>query len=193
LSVITVPLRSDLDWSADVSWVETPWTWWIPYLGFYLLGYALRDVVLRAWALSACAGTACSLSALLVWQWGRQGGFGGLLERFVPAEAYYSPVTVVLAVAVFLTARGLVRPAGFLAPLARGRLARIGRKLGDATLGVFAVHLLVLEVAERMPFIGGEAGALQPDELLARFGFVLAGAYAFSLTCARLPYLRRLV
>jgi Acyltransferase family len=40
LTLVTVPIRQ-----ADLVWVETPWTWWIPYLGFYLLGYALRDVV----------------------------------------------------------------------------------------------------------------------------------------------------
>ncbi|AIT27321.1 acyltransferase [Bordetella holmesii] len=26
--------------------VHTPWTWWIPYLGYFLLGWALKDVVL---------------------------------------------------------------------------------------------------------------------------------------------------
>ncbi len=38
LTVLTVPMRTDVLWKADMSWVETPWTWWIPYLGYYVLG-----------------------------------------------------------------------------------------------------------------------------------------------------------
>ena len=55
LTVLTVPVRTDVLWKADMSWVETPWTWWIPYLGYYVLGFALRDVVLRGWRLLLAA------------------------------------------------------------------------------------------------------------------------------------------
>jgi hypothetical protein len=118
---------------------------------------------------------------------------GGALERFMPAESYYSPIVLLVAVCVVLLARGLVRRRGPLAALAHGAVARVGRRLGDATLGVFGAHLLVLEVVLRLPHIGGERGASSVGQLLARCAVVLVGAYAFSLAARRVPLLRRVV
>jgi surface polysaccharide O-acyltransferase-like enzyme len=188
VTLLTVPLRD-----APLAWVETPWTWWLPYLGFYVLGFALRDVVLSWVGLLASSLLAVGASAVLAWQWRRDAGVGGALERFMPAESYYSPLVLVVAVCLFLVARGLVRNGGLLASLARGSLARVGRRLGDATLGVYGVHLLVLEVVLRLPHIGGERGASSVGQLLARCAVVLVAAYAFSLAARRVPLLRRVV
>ncbi len=191
LTVVTVPVRTDLLWKADMSWVETPWTWWIPYLGYYLLGHALRGVVLTSWRLALAAGTAVGGSVLLIWQWGQTAGLGGILERYLPAEAYYSPPMVLIAVSVFLTAQGLIRPDGPLRALCRRAPAIAGRRLGDATLGVFAVHLLVLQAVLALPVIGGTKAAGSVPELLARCVVVFGVAYLVSLVAARLPYVRR--
>ena len=156
--MLTVPVRTDVLWKADMSWVETPWTWWIPYLGYYLLGYALRDVVLRGWRLALAAAVAVGLTAHADLAVGTEAGLGGVLERYLPAEAYYSVTLVVLAVAIFLLARALVRPGGWLGVLSARGPALAGRRLGDSTLGVFAIHLLVLQAVLRMPVIGGRAG-----------------------------------
>ena len=191
LTVLTVPLRTDVLWKADMSWVETPWTWWIPYLGYYLLGYALRDVVLSRWRLALTALLAVGLTIMLIWQWGRTSGVGGVLERYNPAEAYYSVTLVVLAVAMFLLARALVRPDGRLGVLAGHRAALAGRRLGDSTLGVFAVHLLVLQVVLRLPVIGGAPAADSVLELVARCLVVFVVSYLISLLAARIPVARR--
>jgi surface polysaccharide O-acyltransferase-like enzyme len=188
LTLLTVPVRD-----APLAVVETPWTWWLPYLGFYLLGFALRDVVLRAVPLLLVAALAVAGSAELAWQWRRASGVGATLERYLPAESYYSHVVLVVAVCVFLVARGLVRVDGPLRALAHGAPSRLGRRLGDATLGVFAAHLLVLEVVLRLPVIGGDRGATSVGQLLARCAVVLVGAYVFSLVASRLPGLKRVV
>jgi surface polysaccharide O-acyltransferase-like enzyme len=192
LTVVTVPVRTDVLWRADMSWVETPWTWWIPYLGYYLLGYALRNVVLTRWRLLLPAIGAVGGSVLLIWQWGRSAGLGGALERYLPAEAYYSPTVIVIAISVFLLAQGLIRPSGPLSALCRPAPALAGRRLGDSTLGVFAVHLLVLEVVLRLPLIGGDRAAESVGELLARCLMVFVVAYLIALLANRVPVLRRL-
>lgn len=192
LTIVTVPIRSDLLWSADMSWVETPWTWWLPYLGYYLLGYALRDVVLTGWRLLLAGCLTVGGTGLLIWHWDRSHGFAGLLERFLPAEAYYSPTVVVIAVCVFLCARALIRPRGALQVLCGRGLSHAGRKLGDSTLGVFVVHLLVLQFVLNLPFIGGDRAAASVPQLLARYVAVFFGAYLLSLLGNRLPVLRRL-
>ena len=128
---------------------------------------------------------------LLSWQWGQTEGIGGRLERSMPAEAYYSPALIVIAISVFLLARALVRPGGLLNVLARPRLTRIGRRLGDATLGVFAVHLLVIKLMYELPKVGGDQAAGSVAQLLARCAFVFVIAYLVSLTAARIPIIRR--
>lgn len=192
LALVTVPIRHpELSWQNDMSWVETPWTWWLPYLGYYLLGYALRDIVLRRWQLALAAAAALGGSVLLSWQWGQTEGIGGRLEHYMPAEAYYSPVLIVIAISVFLVARALVRPDGLLKVLARPGPTRIGRRLGGATLGVFAVHLLVLQLMYELPKVGGDQAAGSVAQLLARCVFVFVVAYLISLTAARIPLIRR--
>jgi surface polysaccharide O-acyltransferase-like enzyme len=191
LTVVTVPIRTDALWSADVSWVQTPWTWWIPYLGYYLLGYALRDVVLKSWRLALAAAAAIGCSVLLVWQWGQSTGAGGVLERYLPAEAYYSPTLILLAISVFLLARALIRPGGLLGVLSRRGPALAGRRLGDSTLGVFAVHLLVLQAVLHLPVIGGDDAASSFVQLLARCVTVFVVAYLIALVASRLPLVRR--
>ena len=191
LTVITVPIRTDIEWKADMSWVETPWTWWIPYLGYYLLGYALRDVVLTGWRLALAAATALGGTGMLIWQWEKGQGAVGLLERFVPAEAYYSPTLIAITIAVFLCARALIRPRGLLRVLCRRGPALAGRRLGDSTLGVFAVHLLVLEAVFSLPVVGGAPAASTVSELLARCAIVFGVSYLIALLAARVPGVRR--
>lgn len=187
LTLLTVPVRG-----VPLVWVHTPWTWWIPYLGYYLLGYALRDVVLRRARLAAVAGVVVTGIAVLAWQWRRPTGLGQTLERYQPAESYYSVSVLAVAVGVFLLGRSLVRPGGGLRALCRPKVAVVGRRLGDATLGVFASHLLVLEVVMRLPVVGGPAATSVPA-LFARILLVLLGAYLIALVGRQVPLVRRVL
>ena len=187
LTLLTVPVRR-----ADTAWVETPWSWWVPYVGFYVLGFALRDVVLTGWRLLLAAGVAVGGSLLLCWQWANPSGLAQTAEKYSPSESYYSLTVLLVAVSVYLLARALIRPDGLLRGLSRRGTARLGRRLGDATLGVFAVHLLVLDAVVALPGVGGGATADSASELVARCVLIFLGAYAISLLGARVPVLRRL-
>ncbi len=188
LTLLTASVRD-----VPVVWVHTPWTWWMPYLGFYLLGYALSTVVLRGWQLAATALVVVAATSMLCWQWRRTTGWGGVLERYQPAESYYSATVLVVAVGVFLLARALVRPRGPLRSLCRSGPTRLGRRLGDATLGVFASHLLVLEVVLRLPVLGGDKAADSVLQLVARCLVVLVGAYVVALVGSLVPWVRRVL
>jgi hypothetical protein len=190
--VISAGLR-DTDWQTDVHWVQTSLTWFIPYLGYYLLGYALRDVVLTRLRLVTVAIVGLAGCALLTWQWGNVDGIGGRLEHYMPAEAYYTPTVMVVAVSVFLVARAMIRPGGLLRWLAKGWPAKVGTALGSATLGVFVVHLLVFRWVLQLIWIGGPQASDSIGQLVARCAAVLVVAFTISLTLARIPLLRRLV
>jgi surface polysaccharide O-acyltransferase-like enzyme len=187
LTLMTVPVRG-----ADAAWVETPWTWWVPYLGFYVLGYALRDVVLSGGRLMLAAAVAIGGSAVLCWQWANPEPLARTFEKYSPCESYYSLTVLLIAISVYLLARALIRPQGRLRGLTGHAPTRVGRRLGDATLGVFAVHQLVLDAIVALPGIGGEQAADSAPELVLRCVLVIVGAYVIALAAARIPLLRRI-
>ena len=185
LTTATVAFRS-----APLNWVETPWTWWIPYLGVYLLGWGLRGVVLRGPAVVAALLGAVAIGALIAASFRREGvptWVGGLIG------GYYSLGVLVYAVLVFLVAQAMVRPGGLLAALCRPGPARVGRMLGAATLGVFALHLAVLYVSYDLPVVGGTPAASTVLELVGRTGGVLVVTYLIVLVMRQIPWVRRLV
>src|SRR5690606_25599404 len=108
----TWPLGPD---GEPVGAATVAWTWWLPYLGAYLMGEALHGVVLpRRWVAHAVAAV-LGLTALLVWQW-QNPKAPAWLETWVGAH-YYGPSVAVLCVLVLLLAQTTVRPGGALAVL----------------------------------------------------------------------------
>lgn len=178
---------------ASEAWVRTAVTWWVPYVGYFLLGYALRRAPVRHGAgVVALLGFVAGC-AWVVWQWRGTSGLAGVLERYQPAESYFHPAVAVSACAAMYLARWVVRPNGVGGWFARPRAARIGRTLGSATLGVFAVHQLVLMLVERIPLIGGGSVAGSVEELVARCGAVLFGSYLMTLASSRVPVMCRVM
>jgi surface polysaccharide O-acyltransferase-like enzyme len=183
LSTATREIRS-----VPVVSVDTPWTWWLPYVGLYLLGYGLRDVVLRKAWLVAAVVVAVFLGWLHGWQW-KNPAAPPLLVELSPVS-YYSALTIVYSVLVYLAFRALVRPEGLLRSLTRGRPARIARVMGDATLGVFGLHLTVLLVAQSHVY-GDDGLALSGTlRMGVRLLFVWAVTYAIVLLLRRVPFVR---
>lgn len=178
---------------ASEQWVRTAVTWWVPYLGYYLLGYAVRRARLgTVRGLLALVGFVAGC-AWIIWQWKQPAGLGAVLEHYQPAESYFHPAVAVAACSAMYLTRWIVDPDGLGAVFTRPPLAGWGRTLGSATLGVFAAHQLVLAVAERAPLLGGGTVASSPAQLLARCVFVIVGAYAFALLGRRIPVVERLV
>jgi surface polysaccharide O-acyltransferase-like enzyme len=171
--------------------VETAWTWWIPYLGYFILGWALRGIILRGWAMFISVAVVLALGALMPWQW-RNPAAPAWLETLSPAW-YYSVTTMMYSAAIFLVFQGLIRRDGVLRGLATPRTGRLARTLGDATLGVFALHLTILRWVFDWPVIGGEHAAPGTTILLVRIAVVLVLTYLVVLLLRRIPGIRRLV
>lgn len=127
-------------------------TYCVPYLGFYLLGYLLRDVVLpRRWLPVAALGVLAVL-AECSWQYAHLKQYP-LLGAVLPVNTL-GLLPAASAVLVFLLARGLLPPTS---RWARPPHAARWRYLGDLTLGVFVLHLAVLRGLQELP--GWERGA----------------------------------
>ncbi len=184
LTMATLELRG-----TAVTWIVTPWTWWTPYLGFYLLGWALRGVVLRGFALAGVAVAAAGFGALTIWQWNNPAAPDWL--QTVAPVTYYGLGVHLYSIAVFLLAQALIRPGALLSGLARPGAAGLGRSLGDATLGVFALHLAVLGVVVDERWVGDDLAAASVLQLLLRIAVTLVATYAIVLLARRVPGLRQ--
>lgn len=184
LTAATVKLRG-----APLAWVETPWTWWIPYLGLYILGWALRGVRLRAWSTAASVLLAVSILAFIAYNFGRDDSPSWFRPWF---DGYYSLGSQGSAILIFLAFQSLIRPGGALGLLAQGAGTRYARIIGDCTLGIFALHLAVLYVSYELPLLAGDAAAQTLRELFGRTAFVLLATTAIVLVARRVPVLKRL-
>ena len=168
--------------------VQTAVTWWLPYLGFYLLGWALRETRLRGAALVATTGAAIALAVLLIWQW-RNPDVPPWLQH--APVSYYGAGVLLYTVAVFLTLRGLLASDGVLGGLAHPGPARTGRRLGDATLGIFGLHPTVIALLTATGFLGGgDPPAADAAILLARIAVVVGVSFAVVLPLRRVPGVR---
>jgi surface polysaccharide O-acyltransferase-like enzyme len=168
--------------------VQTAITWWIPYVGLYLLGWAFRETRLRGWALAICVGVVPALAVLLTWQW-RDDGVPAWLPAVAPVS-YHGALVCVYTLAVFLLLRALLATDGILAGLTRGSAAVAARRLGDATLGVFGLHLTVIAVLDATGLLGGNAPAESVLTLLVRVAVVVTVSYAVVLPLRRVPVVR---
>ncbi|WP_313405396.1 acyltransferase family protein [Aeromicrobium sp.] len=168
--------------------VDTAWTWWLPYLGLYILGWGLRGVRLRGVSLVLAAAMTVFLGSVGCWQW-RNPEAPVWLQTISPLS-YYGAGTILYSIGVYLVAQALIQPDGVLRFLTRGRWARVGNLLGAATLGVFGLHLTFVWLLPEWG-IGGDlpaAGALEP--MLLRIVLTVAITYAIVLVLRRVPFVR---
>ncbi|MBD3783486.1 MAG: acyltransferase family protein [Micrococcales bacterium] len=168
-------------------------TQFLPYVGFYLLGYALRDVVLRGAARVVVLVLTLLLLAELVVQAaylpGWHPGIATKIGVLLPVS-YQGPLLGLGAVGVFLVVHSFVAPGSRLATEPWSARART---LGDLTFGVFCCHLLLAYVLARAtghPTFYGEdtiAGILLQNAV------VVVGAFLVTAVLVRIPVLRRAV
>lgn len=171
------------------AWVDTPWTWWVPYTGLFIMGWGLRGVILRSWALWSTVGAMVAFGAVLIWQW-RNPAAPGWLQTIAPVT-YFGLSVHLYAMAIFLVAQSVIRPHRLLGFLTGPRLTRIGRELGDATLGVFALHIAVLMLVMRYaPIVGGTPALTSTVMMVARYLVVLVSTYTIVLLVRRTPVIR---
>ncbi|HET8571044.1 MAG TPA: acyltransferase family protein [Candidatus Limnocylindria bacterium] len=183
--LVTLSVR----WLAATGGASTPWappmlTLFLPYVGYFVLGFALRDVVLsRALAVAvACAFVLAEAAQILVSTGALTGRAGGLLSG-----GYQGIPVAIASVALFLLARRLIGPRSLLASPGWAIWAR---RIGDLTLGVFVFHLVVKLVLQRTVLAGLRPAQILPDALLL-FAAVLAATFLLCAIIARVPLLRR--
>lgn len=186
VTMATLELRA-----APLAFADWALTWWFPYLGMFLLGYALRGVVLRGVALAAVTAAAVGFSILAAWQWHNPEA-PHWLQMLTPVS-YYSLTGLLHAVAVYLAFQGLVTPGGPLRVLTTATGVRAGRLLGDATLGVYALHLTVLYAVQQLEIGGPRKWSPTGEDMLLRLFVVLVVTWAIVLVLRRIPYVRALL
>lgn len=159
-------------------------TQWLPYVGYFLAGWALRDVVLRGAALAGTALGTLLVIAVLVWQYGTAPDHP-LLNAILPV-AYPGPLVAVAAVGVFLTGTGVLRT---LRP--DGAAARVLQRLSDAAFGVFLIHFAVLLVLRTLPVFADHGGS--PGLLSLLWGSTVVLSFALVIVLRLVPGVRRLL
>lgn len=182
----TWPLGTD---GARVGLSHAAWSWWLPYLGAYLMGWALRGVLLPGRLVGPAVLAVAGLSALLTWQW-RNPDAPAWLEQWLGAH-YYSPTVALLAVLVLLLAQTTLRADGLLEVLTRPGVLRVVDAVAAASMGIFALHYLVLLVGIDTGWLG-EPVATWPV-LLVRFVVVGVVTTALVLVLRRVPVVRQVL
>lgn len=172
----------------------TLFTQFVPYLGFFILGYALRDVTVRGLGrVLALAVLTAALCLELTWQvtgpfvFGPEAANG--LNILLPVS-YQGFVLGAAAVGVFVLAHSVVHEHS---RWARPPAARWARSAADLSLGVFATHLLVQIVLLRIPGHHWPDGATTLTGLGALCTATLVGAVALTIVLRRIPLARRSV
>lgn len=174
---------------APVGVVQSAWTWWLPYLGAYLMGWALRGVVLPSRYVVPLTALTLGLMTLLTWQW-KNPAAPPFLERWLGAH-YYGPTVALLCVLVFSLVQATVRTGGALEVLASPAVMRVVRPVGAATLGIFTLHFLVLAVGTDTGLLG-EPVTTWPV-LMLRFLVVAAVSTVLVLLLRRIPVIRTIL
>lgn len=171
--------------------VENAVLWWLPYLGVYLLGFALAQVRLRGVALALTIAAGVVLGLALPWQW-ENAAAPAWLQSVAPVS-YYGAGMVLYSVIVFVVAHALMAPDGVLRRLALPPASRMGRLLGDATLGLFGFHMTVIAVMTATGLLGVDEPATDLGTLLLRVLVVVVASVAVVLPLRRVPVLRRVL
>lgn len=165
-------------------------TQFVPYVGFFLLGYALRSCVLRGWTLLAVfLGTMAGM-VLFTIQAAYLGALGdaGAVLQVVNPLSYQGPLLGLIAVGVFLVFRGVVNPAS---GLAKEPWQSRSRWCGELTFGVFGCHLLVSYGVARLTGHAAGWGAQTLAGVLAQNLAVVVLSFAVTAAAARVPLLRK--
>lgn len=165
----------------------------LPYVGFYLLGYVLRDVVMRGVARVALGlvtlALALELTAQVVYVKELSPTLHHLLTIVAPFS-YQGPLLAMCAVGVFLLGHSVVHSRSRLArPAAAGR----ARWLANLTLGVFGCHLLVAYLLARAAGHPAPLGATTVPGIIGQNLLVVVLAFVLSAVLSRIPGLRRTV
>ena len=157
-------------------------TYWLPYVGYFAAGYALRNLRLKGLALGAAALGTAALLAFTVWHFGHRGVFP-MLDALLPVS-YLGAGVALAALGVFVVGLSVC---GFIAvPAPTGKVLVA---LSNASFGVFLVHLVVFEAIRlNVPVV---RDATSFPAIACAYLVTLAVSFLISLLAAKIPLLRR--
>lgn len=157
-------------------------SYWLPYVGYFAAGYALRKIRLRGVALIAVALVTAAVLAFTVWHFGHRGTFT-VLDALVPVS-YLGAGVAVAALGVFVVGLSVCE---FIAVPAR--LGTALTAVSNASFGVFLVHLLIFELIRlNVPAV---LGANSFPAIAVAYAVTLLASFAVSLIAAKIPLLNR--
>jgi surface polysaccharide O-acyltransferase-like enzyme len=167
-------------------WPANAFTLFAPYVGYFVVGFLLRDLVMTPVRLGVAAVAFPVASAVITIGTGlRFARWGASDHRSLGLYEYTGGAVILQSIAAFLLIRWLCSRLA-----ARGSSPWI-RRLGGAAFGIYLAHRAILDVA------AGWTGdwytrATGPTIVLhALLAFV--GAAALTMLIQRVPYLRRAV
>ena len=158
-------------------------TMWIPYVGYFVAGHALRNVRLKGISLVLAVPVVAAMTACTIWHYGNRGIFPRV-DIFIN-ESYFGVLVAATSLGVFVV--GLSLTEGLQLPK---KVATATVALSNASFGVFLVHFVIFELIR----LNVAAVSTQHSlwALSATYLVTLAGSFAVSLIGLKVPGLRRI-
>jgi surface polysaccharide O-acyltransferase-like enzyme len=171
--------------TVDVRSTPTVFTYWVPYVGYYVLGAALARVQLprRTGVVALAAVAAASAGSI----WIGSGSAPRWVGIALPT-GYQGWFVAVATAGLFLAAVALLPTRDRTTPW-----QRFVDVLGGLTLGVFACHLLVLYALQHSGVLTVVRGASRLIELAYLSVGTVVLSFALAWLLSQVPGLRRLV
>ena len=161
----------------------TVFTMYLPFLGYYLAGYALVRHPPRIGSSALAATVALCVGGIALFTWLLMDRFGVYAGGLYLYE-YLSPPVVVMSLAVFLLGTRIP------APDPGGIVDRWVRDASGATLGIYLVHVMIIALMRRRGLTAVPLG-IWGVPIVA--GLALVISYAGVSLLRRLPLLRHTV
>lgn len=164
--------------------VDTLVTMFVPYIGLFVAGYAWREPRRSGlrWVAAGVVAAALVAFNVLLFLAGPS-DLVALLKAVVPIN-YATVPTVVASIALFLFVIDLCARLDPPAPV-----RRVLQTLGNATFGVFLVHLVFVAIVRRWsPDFYADPAPVAKTQL---YLLVVVASFATSVVAARIPLLRR--
>ncbi len=171
-------------WQTHTGLPLTALTQWIPFVGLFVAGAALRDLALKSGALIILS--VAGASALIAWILQNALLSSDSLLFVVSPVAYTAIVPSFIAIAIFLVVQGLFARRRF--PM---QAVRIAGELSDASFGVFLVHFVIMIVLTQIPGVA-EARETSFWAAFALWVAVVVLSFAVTLVGRQVPVLRRI-
>ncbi|MGB9378068.1 MAG: acyltransferase [Mycobacteriales bacterium] len=162
----------------DVPTANNAVTFFIPYVGYFLAGYVLRDAVvrgLRAWLLVV------GIALLIV----GEAATAYALDTLAPLNKF-SALTIPMSIMAFIVLLQVGRVAE-----RRGFTGRLAAGLSSAAFGVYLIHLIVLSVFTDRA--GIDITPATPGGLALALAGTVVASWAIILVVQRIPLLKRIV